>query len=698
MTKVNIREALNQIDKDTDCKYDLVTLYEACNLTEDDKKDIAKMVADKEDADVIYDKLTDKYGNDISFDDDSTDDLKFIDMSKEAYLHGGDDYGFDEYDFIDHYDDLEEGILNPYDNIIDEIIMDNVDKIKQGWIFDDFFNKVLEDFKKIAEPEEDDIEILKDKAYKQYRSLKRLYDKNDENVQETVTKKEINNKVNEHYYSSAEEFKKELTDDLIKKAFTPEQAEWLVNKRPTDAEWLAYGNAGTDDFEYFISYTNKHLNEDTVKTSKGKWVNKGKEGTHGTFDTKKEADAQRKAMFASGWKGESLSESINLGDKVNYHGEQYVIIDDSDDDLLVLRPLDRFKEADFNDIDSGDNSEDIYLAPYQLLNNESLKETEEDSLRDTLFTEYQSKYTPDTHDTIYNEIKDKYKDETLATQVVSSLENDYKSWFDESLNEEFKTYYISYKESEGKFKDKYVDLPIRATSKEEAEEKFLKDHPNIKSYDYKVISQESLTDSVNNDTKELFRQAARDKVFSTHIYNHYPFSGAIELMDEVDENGEGRKLKFTSRDEMNSKADELLDNGYISYTYKRSQDESVKESNKETLIEASYGGAYDIADDEYFTKDDGMEAVAEILSIIRKNIPDKEFPDIELGLSDMDLNNRMFRVTLTDEDENEFTEEVQIDMRKIRHPLDLIKKYVPTLAEKFIKQINDYYKDYYSEI
>lgn len=88
----------------------------------------------------------------------------------------------------------------------------------------------------------------------------------------------------------------------------------------------------------------------------------------------------------------------------------------------------------------------------------------------------------------------------------------------------------------------------------------------------------------DNNTKELFRQAARDKVFSIHIYNRHPFSGAIELMDEVDENGEGRKLKFTSRDEMNSKADELLDNGYISYTYKRSQDESLKESIDENRL------------------------------------------------------------------------------------------------------------------
>ena len=51
------------------------------------------------------------------------------------------------------------------------------------------------------------------------------------------------------------------------------------------------------------------LEEDTIKQD-DKWVNKGKEGTHGTFRTKKEADAQRKAMFAQGYK-EGLNEMLD---------------------------------------------------------------------------------------------------------------------------------------------------------------------------------------------------------------------------------------------------------------------------------------------------------------------------------------------------------------------------------------------------
>lgn len=44
------------------------------------------------------------------------------------------------------------------------------------------------------------------------------------------------------------------------------------------------------------------VKEDTVKQGNS-WVNKGKEGTHGKFKSKKAADKQRKAMFANGYKG-----------------------------------------------------------------------------------------------------------------------------------------------------------------------------------------------------------------------------------------------------------------------------------------------------------------------------------------------------------------------------------------------------------
>lgn len=86
-------------------------------------------------------------------------------------------------------------------------------------------------------------------------------------------------------------------------------------EEPTMREQLSYYNYLEKTYDKPISKAilseynifEESLNEDTVKTKKG-WVNKGKEGTHGTFKTKKAADAQRKAMFASGYKGESLNQ------------------------------------------------------------------------------------------------------------------------------------------------------------------------------------------------------------------------------------------------------------------------------------------------------------------------------------------------------------------------------------------------------
>ena len=47
-----------------------------------------------------------------------------------------------------------------------------------------------------------------------------------------------------------------------------------------------------------------NISADTVKKKNGKWVNRGDTGEeHGEFRTKKEADAQRKAMYARGFKG-----------------------------------------------------------------------------------------------------------------------------------------------------------------------------------------------------------------------------------------------------------------------------------------------------------------------------------------------------------------------------------------------------------
>lgn len=62
----------------------------------------------------------------------------------------------------------------------------------------------------------------------------------------------------------------------------------------------------------------RRFEEDIEKTRSGKWVNRGKEGTHGEFRTKKAAREQQKAMFAQGYK-----ESFNYIKDIN--DAQYLV-------------------------------------------------------------------------------------------------------------------------------------------------------------------------------------------------------------------------------------------------------------------------------------------------------------------------------------------------------------------------------------
>lgn len=64
MSKINIRESLRNMDADSCCKYDLLTMYDACSFTDEDKADIAKLLFDKEDPEVIYQKLCNYFCDD----------------------------------------------------------------------------------------------------------------------------------------------------------------------------------------------------------------------------------------------------------------------------------------------------------------------------------------------------------------------------------------------------------------------------------------------------------------------------------------------------------------------------------------------------------------------------------------------------------------------------------------------------------
>ena len=122
-----------------------------------------------------------------------------------------------------------------------------------------------------------------------------------------------------------------------------------------------------------------------------------------------------------------------------------------------------------------------------------------------------------------------------------------------------------------------------------------------------------------------------------------------------------------------------------SYLAAKSQQESLIEDNNvknDNLSEASYGGAYDIEDDMYFTKEDLLEFTDELID----SLQDK---GIFVDLVDMYItdDNRLV-IAVEDEDGNEIDTDEFIDMRKIHLPKDIYK-----YKDIFIKDILSQYDE-----
>ena len=159
------------------------------------------------------------------------------------------------------------------------------------------------------------------------------------------------------------------------------------------------------------------IKEDTIKQG-NKWVNKGKEGTHGEFKTKKEADAQRKAMFAQGYK-ENLEEldkpaatSIEDAQKwVDYDMKHYGKISDNTNEIV--------KKAGYQIVKDDHGDYEVIAGKY-----ESLKEEKEPKLE--TFDEQMDFLAKDEQEAIdgYEKVLALVDDEHVKEQLEKILEEE----------------------------------------------------------------------------------------------------------------------------------------------------------------------------------------------------------------------------------------------------------------------------------
>lgn len=120
----------------------------------------------------------------------------------------------------------------------------------------------------------------------------------------------------------------------------------------------------------------------------------------------------------------------------------------------------------------------------------------------------------------------------------------------------------------------------------------------------------------------------------------------------------------------------------------KEQESSNKSLKNESLNEASYGGAYDIEDDMFFTKEELVEFAGDIA---------EEFSKLT-GHSNCDVDNvymendpLALNVDIYDpKDEVSHSAYTRIDMRKIRKPSDIYK-----YMDRILKQLEDSFHEYH---
>lgn len=835
---MNIRKTLLEMDKATFNKYDLTHLYESCDLSDKDKQIVVDMLNKHEDAEVIYDNLKKYLSHDNIADDINSItedyDSKYTKVSSKTVIDS--DGFYTDYTWYRDEDGKnvfvfgDPDIYKPEDGDFDFETESNAVAVE--W-FDDY-RGFEDDNDELIEK----CKTLKEELPKEHLTIKLSGDTNVFVDERSITdiheirkaflsefgntfinnNKQLQDKLMSEVIRVTERIIPEATLELeridvvdgyavidMEVGFVEDKAFEKLTEELSNIIFNWYeGDHLTMEFdinECEINYND--LEEGTVKTRKGKWVNKGKAGTHSTFNTKKEADAQRKAMFASGYKNESLEGEDGWSEDITEITEPFFVevenaayelrntvrgasgfgktvedlaelfrgfsdmaddiaerLDDEEEtltegtetsdksinesnDVIYDEYKYRYKNAlqDIKNVLNSDNIEDIraydkesqgeYILPKLFdirMNKRNM--SFEDAKEDVIDFLYRTRANAKSELELRN--KRSLESKSIMNKVKSELSKDYKLVFESENTLYFKAPDNSTHDDCIAFVDKVVAASggeYTATGRGGSWTQWNILTPggsSIKAgYDYSnkdnyaVYFESILTESRSTKSTSSIKESVDERQEFALEEIEYAFEDG-EITQEQRDAAQNIRWRINEEDApifinmIEIPLDEIkavtygsckntefdgcyvvtLRNGtkkkYGWYDLDSTSSlhliEELKESVK--INEASYGGAYDIADDEYFTKEDGVEAVEEVISIL-----EKEFPELKLEISDMALDNHSLYVVLVDEDGNEFTEEVVIDMRKIRHPLDLIKKYSPILAELFTKEIKEFYND-----
>lgn len=113
---------------------------------------------------------------------------------------------------------------------------------------------------------------------------------------------------------------------------------------------------------------------------------------------------------------------------------------------------------------------------------------------------------------------------------------------------------------------------------------------------------------------------------------------------------------------------------------------SALTTSSDDIKSASYGGAFDIEDDQYFTKDE----IIEFGNTVCDHLNETFYDTYEVSNVYMETPKKLVLTVTQKSDESEFAATVDIDMRKIKRPSDLMDRYLGNVVYALQQDIEKY--------
>ncbi len=680
--KINLRESLGRLDLLTDNKYDLRNTYDCSNISNDKKKKLAESISNNASAKQIYNILN--------------EDIKDYDW---RYWMIDSKYEANAYFYNSH------SMSNNYTGLADDLYTDDFEEVKD-WTWEKvqhgLFVSVIdrENGNEVnINPENYDFES--DDAYRVFDDLDELSPLHESlNEEDNFNSDEYERKHILRLAKSVEEASKRKGINIsnLKKTAKKYIENHKDTKHKKELDKLIKVYKSLDEKE-------ECLEEDTVKQN-GKWVNKGKEGTHGKFKTKKAADAQRKAMFANGYKGESLKEDAEDDFNSEFDERHDVVSYYSIKQNVLHKDLEEVAKVMVKDWESDCTREECLEVISEICNDPDSWNSTYSSIEESCLQRI-SNFGHEENRKLLNggpyENREEMSDilYTICSNMRGtheSLEESVEEDYDEKKSVEFADYWVWAKTKDGKWKmydavsseeDVKDSLRQAKADKRFVDAKVTKngERPDGK-WKYSVLTSEGLNEDWPDDLEGDLFVVKNGNKYLTEKGKKFYINEIKEAEDKEDLWDIVHEIFFYDKSLFAMLRHFPKDKDF-EWLQQRCMDIIKSTMFNESLTEANYGGAYDIDPEMFWTKDD----LIEFSDAVCEKLADKFGYQYDIADVGAENNNDMYITIMDTTHDIEADVSFRIKMSRIRSPRDLMK-YLDTVVSQFVKKFEEEYQYY----